>query len=296
MNFGFAKNTSDKLYKSIEISWLLESLKMSTTRADLEKVLELINKGDVEALKSEEFDQFQYQGFDPMKIVQSLAKSKADGNIDDVQFKNDVYKMVAIGIIKGSVNDHNMTKMSDDGKGDLNTLMKTYGIAKGGGRGKASSVITFPRVMATFPDIAVRLVSVIGPKEFNGGPLLSSRLPHFLKVQVFPAVIPRNLHADAKKMLLTASLCYSIDQTTQISQLKSPDLKQLAATQGNFTMVGHQSPVPSAGVRSGVFKTLKVEESYGAILSVLRDYKEKVDPSFNIIDEKAFKEQIEALK
>jgi hypothetical protein len=268
---------------------------MSFTKAELDNLLTLISKGDIAALKSEEFDQFQYIGFDPMRIVQSLLRVKNDEKIDDDQFRTDVYKMIAIGIIKGSVNDHNITKMSDTGKNDINALLKKYGIQKGGGRGKASSVITFPRVMATFPDIAVRMVGVIGAKEFNGGPMLSSRLPNYLKVQVFPSVVPRNLNSSVKQMLLMANLCYTIDQSTQISQLKDPDLKSLAATQSNFTNIGHQSPVPNSLTRLTVFKSLNIDEDYDSIMSVIKDYIEKIDPTFIAPDKTAFVKEIRAI-
>jgi hypothetical protein len=261
---------------------------MSISNADIDNLLSLINKGDIESLKSEDFDQFQYQGFDPIQIVRALLKVKNNEKLDDDMFRKDVYVMVAIGMIKGSVTDKNLGKMSDKGKSDVEKIMKMYGIVKGGGRGQPAGTITFPRVMATFPDIAVRMVSVLGAKDFRGGPMLSSRLPGYLKVSVFPAVIPRDLDASAKRMLLTANLCYSIDQSVQISELKDYDLKQLAATQANFTMIGHQSPVPKLEVRKSVFASLPVSSDYEVIASVLKDYKRDVDPSFDIMEEKAF--------
>lgn len=268
---------------------------MSFSKSDIDKLLGLISKGDIETLKSEEFDQFQYQGFDPMKIVQSLLKTKTEESIGDEQFKTEVYQMVAIGIIKGSVNDHNLAKMSDVGKTTIDSLLKKYKIQKGGGKGKSSSVITFPRIMATFPDVAVRMTQVIGAKEFSGGPMLSSRLPSCMKVQVFPSVIPRHLEANVKRMLLMANLCYTIDQSTQISQLKDPDLKKIAAVQENFTAIGHQSPVPDSATRITVFKSLKIEENYDLIQSVLKDYVEKIDPTYKIPSESVFRQYISSL-
>jgi len=261
---------------------------MTASSVDIERIISLINKGDVEALKAEDFDQFQYQGFNPIKIVQALYRVKQEKSVSDSDFVNAIFRMVAIGMIKGSVNDHNITKMSDEGKSQLTSMIAEYGIKKGGGRGESSSVITFPRVMATFPDIAVRMAKIIGAKEFSGGPMLSTRLPYYLQVQVFPAVIPRSFNKDAKRMLLTASLCYTIDQSTQISNIKDPDLKALASTQGNFTMVGHNSPVPSAEVRLSIFNKLPLSADYNKIVSVLRDYKDKIDPSFEIMDMSEF--------
>lgn len=268
---------------------------MSFSKTDIDNLLSLISKGEIETLKAEDYDQFQYQGFDPMRILQSLMKVKRDENVDDNQFKTDIYQMIAVGIIKGSVNDHNITKMSDTGKASIDALIKKYGVQKGGGRGKPASVITFPRAMATFPDVAVRMISVIGAKDFSGGPMQSSRLPQYMKIQVFPAIIPRNLESNVKKMLLMANLCYTIDQSTQISQLKDPDLKQLALVQGNFTIIGHQSPVPSSDTRLSVFKSLKIEEDYDSIYEVLKEYISKIDPTYITPSKNSFETQIKAI-
>lgn len=264
---------------------LFQNPKMSDaiSKSDLETLIQLVNAGDVEELSKSDFEQFQYQGFDPFKIVESLLRIKKTKNVSDGDFSKDVYTMVAVGMIKGSINDHNMTKMSDEGKTDLKNLMEKYGIQKGGGKGKSSNLVTFPRVMATFPDVSIRLVSVIGPKEFRGGPMLSTYLPEALQVQVFPAIIPRDIGKEAKLFLMTAALCYSIDQTIQISNIKEPNLKEIADTQARFVNVGHQSPVPSEAVRSSVFKTLDIANQYEKILIVLTKYRELVDPNMIII-------------
>jgi hypothetical protein len=265
---------------------------MSYSRSDIEKIIQLVNDGDVESLKAQDFEQFQYQGFDPYKIVESLKKVQDNKNIADSDFRKDIFTMVAVGMIKGSVNEHNINKMSDTGKTDLKDLISRYGIKMGGGRGQSSGIITFPRVMATFPDIAIRLVKIIGPKEFRGGPLISTRLPDFMNVQVFPAIIPKSIDPDIKRMLLTASLCYSIDQTVQISQLQNYDIKELASSQSNFTNIGHNSPVPTESVRMTVFSQLSVGKAYDQIVSVLNDYKAKVDSTFVIMSESQFRSKL----
>lgn len=253
------------------------------SQVEVDRIIQLINTGDVEKLSAEEFEQFQYQGFDPKKVVESLVKIKTEKSISDSEFAKEVYTMVAIGMIKGSVNDHNMTKMSDVGKENLRLLIGKYSIKLGGGRSQPAGVVTFPRVMATFPDIAVRLTAVIGPKEFSGGPMMSTRLPNYMKVQVFPAIIPKNLSEEAKKVLLIASLCYSIDQTIQISRIQNADPKTIADSQMNFVHIGHSSPVPDEEVRRKVFNQLNIATDFTQkIRPVLEDYKKKVDPNYQI--------------
>jgi hypothetical protein len=255
---------------------------MSVTKADVETVLQLISQKDVLTLKAEEFDIFQYQGFDPLQIAAELFKVKRDKSISEDEFIKDVCTMTAIGMIKGSVNDNNINKMSEDGKKGVLDLNKKYGIKLGGGRGQGAKVITYPRVMATFPDLAVRMTKVLGGKPFRGGPLMSVRLPDFMQIQVFPSIIPRHLNDKVKKFLLTAALCYSIDQTVQISQIQQPDLKQLTSVQGNYVNIGHNSPVPVSNVRVATIQSLTIPAEYDNIKAVVEEFRAKVDSSIEI--------------
>lgn len=265
---------------------------MAPSSADIDRILDLINTKDVEALKKEDYEQFQYQGFDPYRLLQALIQMKEGKNVNDQSFADDVCKMVAIGLIKGNVNDHNLTKMSDGGQKDLKDLMERYSMKKGGGRNQAADVITFPRVMATFPDIAVRMTKVIGGKEFRGGPFLSHNLPDVMKVQVFPSVIPMSLDKKTKEFLMTASLCYSLDQTIQISRLENPDLKALSATQYPFVNLSHNSPLPKSATRIQTFNQLGMPSTYSKILEVVQVYKDKIDPGVTIPTEIEFKQAL----
>jgi len=262
---------------------------MAPSEADIDRILSLINEHDIESLKKEDYDQFQYQGFDPYRLVQALYDMKEQKVIDDKIFAEDICRMVAIGLIKGNVNDHNITKMTDNGQADLKVLMEKYGIKKGGGKGLAAGVVTFPRVMATFPDIAVRMTGVLGGKEFRGGPFNSFVLPKSMQVQVFPSVIPLDLDQHVKEFFLTACLCYSIDQTVQITRNEKPDLVALAATQFPFVNLSHQSPLPKSPVRKKVFNQLGLPGSYSMISQVVQTYKDKVDSSIQVISESDFK-------
>lgn len=255
---------------------------MSLSRSDLDSLIQLVNSGDLDRLRTEDYEQFQYQGFDPMKIVESLAKIQKQDNISSTDLVQDIFKMIAIGIIKGSVNNRNINKMSGEGQTTVKALENRYKIKREGGKGQSSGVITFPRLMATFPDLTVKMAKKIGPKEFRGGPMNSPRLPYYLQVQVFPSIIPRALNERTKHFLKIASLCYTIDQSIQISRLIKPDLKQVAATQMNFTNIGHTSPVPSEQNRKQLFKSLPLSDDYHSILDVVSDYKTHIDQSLDI--------------
>jgi len=269
---------------------------MSISQADIENVINLLRNFSVDDLKQEDYDIFQYQGFDPMKVIQAFIKVKNDKNISDDEFISDICKLSAIALIKGSVNSNNIKKMSAEGQKEVKALSSKYGIKMGGGKGQASNVVTFPRIMASFPDLSVRIANKLGGKDFSGGPLLTTRLPQYMKIQVFPGVIPRNLDEEAKKFLLVASLCYSIDQTIQISRMKDPDVKAVASTQNNFVLISHTSPVPVEDARSEVFKSLHIDRDFDDIMKVIKTYTEKIDSDYKPISKSEFQKAVKAIK
>jgi hypothetical protein len=253
-------------------------------RTAIERILTLLSKKDITTLKSEDFDKFQYQGFDPFKIVQSLLEVKNQKNLSDADFENDVITMIAIGLIKGNVNSNNEKKMSDEGQSSLKDLKIRYAIRHGGGKGQPGKVITYPRVMATFPDVAVRMAIKLGPKDFPGGPFNSMRLPIYMRVQIFPAVIPKNLDPIAKEFLLLASLCYGVDQTVALRKLNVTDVKPIVSSQRSFIELSHRSPVATDESRITLFKELNGPQNYGKISSVLHDYA-RIFPEYTIPSE-----------
>jgi hypothetical protein len=265
---------------------------MAPTQADIDRILNLINSKDIEILKKEDYEQFQYQGFDPYRLLQALMQMKEGKAISDEAFSDDICKMVAIGLIKGNVTPHNITKMTDAGRKDLKSLMDKYSIKEGGGKGQAAGVITFPRVVATFPDIAVRFTKVLGGKEFRGGPFQSHELPDVMKVQVFPSVIPMNLERKVKEFFLCASLCYSIDQTIKISQIAKPELKILIPVQQPFINLSHNSPLPKADVRRQTFNQLGLPDKYHMILRVVQVYITEYDKSMVVPSENEYRQAL----
>jgi hypothetical protein len=267
---------------------------MATNTADIDRLLSLINAKDIETLKKEDYDIFQYQGFDPYRLVQALSEMKSAKNISDESFSDDICKMIAIGLIKGNVNEHNLTKMTDAGQKDIKELSERYSIdiSKGSGKGKPADVVTFPRVTATFPNIAVRFTKVLGGKEFRGGPFQSYLLPDVMQIQVFPSVIPVELEKNVKEFFLTAALCYSIDQTIQISRMEDVDLQSLVSTQFPYVNLSHNSPLPKTDVRRQTFNQLGLPDKYEEICRVVRIYQDKIDKSMTIISLKEYKQAL----
>jgi hypothetical protein len=145
--------------------------------------------------------------------------------------------------------------------------------------------------MAAMPDLTHKVILVCGPRDYPGGPFLSGRLPKYMRIQTFPAIIPSGLAESAKMFLLKACLCFSVDQTSAIANRKGEDAKILMSEQGPFTMTSHNSPVPKESDRVAIFKTLPLESDYSSIAEVVRDYA-KLDKTFDIPSFETFKTSI----
>lgn len=251
---------------------------MAIDLTEIERIFKLISEKDVSTLKAETFDIFRYQGFNPEKIVSTILKVKEEKRMSDAELSDDIFLMIAIGVIKGNVTDNNKSKMSEKGQTSLSALQSKYGIKYGGGKNQPAETITFPRVVATFPDVAIKMIPILGAKEFPGGPFVSERLPSFMKLNVFPSIIPKTLEIKAREFILKACLCYSVDQTVALSTTKK-DTKALLALQQQFVMLSYNSPVAVHAARISTFKSLNISNSYSSILNVLSEYI-KIDSSY----------------
>lgn len=242
-----------------------------------------INAIDITTFDLERVNIFKYEGFDPLAIAVSLYDKKTEMSLSDSDFANDIVDMIGLGIYKGSVNSHNLKKMSGIGKGRAEDLMKRYDIKSAKpGSATNSKLVTFPRIMAAFPQYTIQLTIRLGGKDYIGGPMQSYELPDCMKSQVFPSILPIELDKDLKTFLMRASIAYGIDQTVAIAnkQSRGKDLFTLFKEQERWTLIAANSSVPPNEDRLNLFRSLKLD--YIAINKVVSVLKGKV-PEANLI-------------
>jgi len=260
--------------------------------SELKRLLDAIDDQDYQKIQQDDFDDFLYVGFDPMKVLLSILKKKKSNNITDKDFVSDINALVAVGLIKGNVNEHNIKKMAEAGQEAVKTLMTRYDVRYGGGKGQRSDYITIPRVVAAFPHVAVMIAQRIGGREYRGGPFSSHLLPNSMKVQVFPSVISDKIDEDVRNFLIAASLAYSLDQTIQISSIVKPDLKSLASAQHPYILLSYRSPVPKPEIRSKTIKAIDLASHYKIISQVVQTFREKTGELVPDISEDEFKKAL----
>lgn len=236
-----------------------------------QEIAKLVMEINVEVIDS--FSQlFMYQGFSPESVLAHFQSIKTKKNIPNAEFKNDIAKLITMGVIMGNYNENNSQKIAEEGKATGDALFIKYDMKKGG-VGKEKKAVTLPRVLATFPDTTIQMV-IKGPEKNYNGPLGANDLDKQFKSAVFPAVVPTNITTTVKVALLAVSTCYTTEQTLAISQDRSKQWPEVMKQQQQYTLASHSSSVPPNDRRKAVFSTFKF--NYGTMKQVYNTAKEQI--------------------
>jgi hypothetical protein len=219
------------------------------------------------------FDKFEFQGFTPEKTVASLISTKLKMNLVDDAFHDDIITMVGIGIMKGNVTTKSKNRMSPEGKAEFEVLEKRYGIAEKA-MGKASTVITIPRMVSAYAGLAVRMVSKLGPKKYPGKSFKSEFLPPPLQLSCFPSVIPKSLNKEIKEFLMIAALGYSMDLTITVKRIEDQnEITKQISEQRRFVDLAHNSSIPVENSRISLTEEIEIAKNYPLLLKTVQQYK-----------------------
>jgi hypothetical protein len=268
--------------------------KIEITETEIRNMWNLIDQYDVTVLSADVIEAFKYQGFNPDMILKSLMKSKKVARISNDEFLNDVTTMCALAVIKGSVTDKNIKKMSDKGKAQYDILEKRYNITRGGGRGKPAEVVTVARIAAAFPGKVIQLLQTqqVPGRDFVGE-FHTHKLPGVLKHQALAACIPKDFAERSKQFLLDLVTVFSVDQTKTISKTKD-STADLVERQRQFTNVSHGGLYPPENQRKMIIRMFNWNELFSQINPVATHVKGKWN-DFTLVTQQQFMEDITSL-
>jgi hypothetical protein len=241
---------------------------------------------------------FQYVGFNPNTILKSIIKRGRKSDRTNNQIKSDIAQMCTIAVIKGSITETNLKKMSDNGKKAYGVLEARYGLKKGGSKGVDPDVITIARVGAAFPGSMMRILLKRPDlaKKFSG-PFGSKSLPSYLRHQSAAACIPETLEQKSKDFLLGLITAFTSDQSKVISKTSSKTKKtppEIYEDQENFVGQTHGSNYPTPEVRKTIFKTWSLIADYDTLKSV-GDNISKIVPDFTPISKADLQKSISSV-
>lgn len=238
---------------------------------------------DVSTLISEDVvKDFEYQGFNPNELLRSVMLKGLGKGKDKSDIQKDIVDMVTIAVIKGSITDKNIEKLSDKGKLAYKKFEDDYGLKKGGSKGKEATHITVARIAAAMPGIVMKVLEQKNTlaKQF-AGPFGSSALPYYLRHQASAACIPSGTPQRLKDFLLGLITAYTADQTKALSNSKS-GAEELFDKQSNFVMTTFNSTHPVDTTRIEIFKKFTVEADHDK-LSIVAAKIKKVKTDFVIL-------------
>lgn len=201
---------------------------------------------------------FQYVGFNPNEVLRSILSMGKQAKKTPDQIKKDIATMATMAIMKGSITDHNLKKMSDEGKRTYQIYETTYGLRRGGSKNVDPKVVTIARVGAAFPGAIMSILLQKGnlAKQFTG-PFGSKSLPAYLRHQAAAACIPETLAEPVKSYLLGLVIAHTADQTKNLSKSKDKP-EELYERQENFVNQTHSSSYPTEPVRKQIFKQMSL--------------------------------------
>lgn len=267
---------------------------IDVSEQELRSMWDMVDNADVTMISPDVIEAFKYQGFNPDAVLKSLMKSKKSAKISNPDFLKDITTLCALAVIKGSITDKNIKKMSDKGKSQYDLLEKRYNIVRGGGKGKPAEVVTVARIAAAFPGKVVQLLQTkqVPGRDFIGE-FHTHKLPGVLKHQALAACIPKDFAERSKDFLLDLITVFSVDQTRTISRTKEGSA-ELIERQKQFTNVSHGGAYPPENQRKMIIKIFQWNEIFPLITPVATHVKGKWN-DFHLVTQQEFLEDIKRL-
>jgi len=240
--------------------------------------IEKILKDDINPM---EFSIFDYVGFDPFIIMKVMIAISGYHNDSPDVLVSDIKFCIAANLYMGNIQAKANTRRSDAGREKLNYLISKYNISTGStGTGILPHTITFPRVTASFPILAVNMSWKLCPKTVNLD-FVSRLVPSYMRVSAFMSLLSDRMEPDVRMFLLEAANAYSADMSLayekgRLKKLKKDpkvDPRQTASDQWSYAEVIANSPVPDEQSRINIILKLNIASDYVNLANVVRHYR-----------------------
>ncbi|KAM7303208.1 N protein [Ixodes scapularis] len=164
---------------------------------------------------------YEYQGFDARLIAQQMKRAGVSALHRQEGAKAGAFMdrltLVVIGLMRGANLDKVRKGMKEANRANFDILVKHFGIQS---KPVDSAAITLPRVIATFPGMAMDVLKIIelGPVRHSTMTNMVAGYPRALMFSAFPSLIPRGVEG-VTEALLSAYLLFQ----HQVSLVINPD-------------------------------------------------------------------------
>jgi hypothetical protein len=294
------KLDSIKALTKEEIEALVKKVSESAIK-DVIKKVEDIPEDDISAMN---YGIFDFIGFNPLTII-AVIKIIADHYSDPEKVMlSDVRFCVAACLYMGNIQSKAMSKRSAEGRAKLEFLAQKYGIMMGTTMsGQSAETLTFPRVAASYPVLAIRMAKSIPPKAVNLE-FKSGLIPGYMRLTPFASLCSPLMKEEARVFMMEACNAHGSDMAIayEKGRLKKAkkeikyDVQSLANDQWSFVEIASASPVPEEGSKKNLLSKLNVVADYKNLAEVVINYRaimqKKKTEEISVMSQKEFEEQL----
>jgi hypothetical protein len=259
----------------------VEKLVKAAEKAGLDGVIKTVEAIEGDDLKPMNYSIFDFIGFDPFAII-AVIKIICDHYKDpETVMLSDIRFAIAACLYMGNIQGKAFTKRAKEGRAKIEYLAKKYNMMMGTtSSGLAAEVVTFPRVAASFPVLAIKMADKVNPKAVNLE-FMSGEIPGYMRLTPFASLCSPLMETELRTFLLEACNAHSADMSIayEKGRLKKAkkeikyDIVQLASDQWNFTEVASSSPVPTEDSKKSLLTKLNVSNDLESLIPVVQNYR-----------------------
>nr|QYF49553.1 MAG: coat protein [Sichuan phenui-like virus 3] len=269
--------TKKKNLSKEEIEKLVKKIS-STQVKTIVKEVEKIEKRDIEPIQ---FNIFDFQGFDPFVIISVfLVINEHFGEVNKVMIE-DIKFCIAACLYMGNLQPKALTKRKAEGRGKIDYLSSKYNILMGStGSGVPAEAVTFPRVVASFPVLSIKMASAVPPKAVNRD-FMSTSIPSYMRLSPFASLCSPNMAKELRLFLMECCNAHGSDMSIayEVGRLKKQkkeikyDPISLANDQWGFVEVASDSPVPEEDSKKTLLASLDLPKDFALMEKVVKNYR-----------------------
>jgi len=179
---------------------------------------------------------FDYLGFDPRILLETLLKRAKEKNVSKEQFYSDMSTLCVIGLKRGTMNTKNFGTTSESGKQRYSNLKATYKLVEVSAKNKAPDVVTIPRVIAAMAMLASKINSAHNLARVLNAGYNSQELPACMQHTGFGAIIPSGPAGD---IIADSYILHGIELS--IVTKSAQDFETAYSNQINFLNIARNS-------------------------------------------------------
>jgi len=291
---------SKKALGKDEIEALVKKVADSKLK-NLVKEVESITEKEVEPMQ---FNIFDFQGFDPNVIISVFVViSEHFGDTMKIML-SDIKFAIAACLYMGNIQQKALTKRKAEGRAKLEFLAQKYNIMMGStGTGISAETVTFPRVVASFPVLAIKMANAIPPKAVNRE-FMSTSVPSYMRLSPFASLCSALMKSELRLFLMEAcnahgsdmSIAYEVGRLKKAKKELKYDPISLANDQWAFVEVASESPVPLEDSKKSLLTSLNISKDYSSLEKVVKNYRaimtKKKSEDITVISKKEFDEML----